>query len=112
VTETTRTLAAADALASGDLVQLGRLLVEGHESLRKNYQSSIPEADFIVSSAKQHGAYGARLTGAGWGGAVVMLAPADREARIAAEVGGDFAIHFGRQPEIWSTRASTGVRRE
>jgi galactokinase len=112
VTETTRTLAAADALASGDLVQLGRLLVEGHESLRKNYQSTIPEADFIVSSAKQHGAYGARLTGAGWGGAVVMLAPADREARIAAEVGGDFAIHFGRQPEIWSTRASTGVRRE
>jgi galactokinase len=112
VTETTRTLAAADALALGDLVQLGRLLVEGHESLRKEYQSTIPEADLIVRSAVQHGAYGARLTGAGWGGAVVMLAPSDREVRIAAEVGGDFATRFGHQPEIWSTRASSGVRRE
>jgi galactokinase len=112
VTETARTREAADALAAGDLTRLGRLLLEGHESLRKDYQSTIPEADFIVSSALQHGAYGARLTGAGWGGAVVVLAPADQEARIVAEIGGDFARQFGRHPEIWSTRAAGGVRRE
>jgi galactokinase len=112
VTETARTRAAADALAAGDLAQVGGLLVEGHESLRRDYQSTIPEADLIVGSAVEHGAYGARLTGAGWGGAVVVLAPADREARIVAEVGGDFSRRFGRRPEIWSTRASAGVRRE
>jgi galactokinase len=112
VTETARTLAAADALALGDLRRVGLLLVEGHESLRRDYQSTIPEADFIVDSAVQHGAYGARLTGAGWGGAVVVLAPSQPEARIVAEIGGDFAARFGRHPDMWSTRASTGVRRE
>jgi galactokinase len=112
VTETARTFAAADALAAGDLARVGRLLVEGHDSLRRDYQSTIPEADGIVESAVRHGAFGARLTGAGWGGAVVVLAPPEQEARIAAEIGGDFAARFGRHPAIWSTRASAGVRRE
>jgi galactokinase len=112
VTETARTRAAADALAAGDLHRLGRLLVEGHESLRTDYESTIPEADFIVASAVEHGAYGARLTGAGWGGAVVVLAPVELERRIVAEIGSDFRKHFGRPPATWSTRASRGVRRE
>jgi galactokinase len=112
VTETVRTREAADALASGDLRRLGRLLLEGHESLRADYQSSVPEADFIVASALEHGAYGARLTGAGWGGAVVVLAPDMLEARVVAEIGGDFAGRFGRHPEMWSSRAAAGVRRE
>jgi galactokinase len=112
VTETARTRAAAGALAEGDLQELGRLLVEGHQSLRLDYQSTIPEADLIVEAAVKHGAYGARLTGAGWGGAVVVLAPPARDRRIVAEIGGDFAARFGRTPEIWSTRASAGVRRE
>jgi galactokinase len=112
VTETARTRAAADALATRDFTRLGQLLVQGHESLRDDYQSTIPEADFIVASALERGAYGARLTGAGWGGVVVMLAPPEREARIVAEIGGDFAARFGRHPVTWSTRASGGVRRE
>jgi galactokinase len=112
VTETARTRAAADALAAGDLLELGRLLIAGHESLRVDYESTIVEADFIVASAVEHGAYGARLTGAGWGGAVVVLAPAEREARIVAEIGGDFRKRFGRAPTVWSTRAARGVRRE
>ena len=112
VTETARTRAAADALAAGDLESLGRLLVEGHESLRVDYESSVPEADLMVASAVRHGAYGARLTGAGWGGAVVVLAPAEHEARIVAEISGEFRRHYGRIPSTWSTRASSGVRRE
>nr|MBA3258346.1 galactokinase [Gemmatimonadales bacterium] len=112
VTETVRTREAAAALAQGNLVRLGGLLVEGHESLRVDYQSTVPEADFIVASAVERGAYGARLTGAGWGGAVVVLAPAERESRILAEVGRDFRDRFGRAAEVWSTRASSGVRRE
>ena len=112
ITETARTRAAANALAAGDLERLGRLLVEGHESLRRDYESTIPEADLIVESAVAHGAYGARLTGAGWGGAVVVLAPEAREARIVAEIAGDFEARFGRSPATWSTRASAGVRRE
>jgi galactokinase len=112
VTETARTRSAAVALAAGDLTRLGQLLVEGHESLRVDYESTIPEADLIVESAVRHGAYGARLTGAGWGGAVVVLAPAQWETRIVAEITGDFQRSFGRAPETWSTRAASGVRRE
>jgi galactokinase len=112
VTETARTRAAAQALVAGDLPRVGRLLVEGHESLRVNYQSTVPEADLIVESAVAHGAYGARLTGAGWGGAVVVLAPPEREAWIVAEIAGDFEARFGKAPETWSTRAAAGVRRE
>jgi len=112
VTETVRTREAADVLAGGDLRRLGRLLLEGHESLRVDYQSTVAEADFIVKSAMEHEAYGARLTGAGWGGAVVVLAPEMLEARVVAEIGGDFAARFGRHPEMWNTRAAAGVRRE
>jgi len=112
ITETTRTRAAADALAAGDLAGLGQLLVEGHESIRRDYESTIPEADMIVGAAISHGAYGARLTGAGWGGAVVVLTPRERDRRIVAEIAGDFETRFGRSPETWSTSASAGVRRE
>jgi galactokinase len=112
ITETARTRTAADALAAGDLTTLGSLLVQGHESLRLDYESTVPEADLIVRSAVEHGAFGARLTGAGWGGAVVVLAPAEREARIMAEIGSDFQKWHDRMPIIWSTRASRGVRRE
>jgi galactokinase len=112
VTETARTRAAAAALGEGDLEDVGRLLVAGHESLRADYQSTVPEADAIVTAAVARGAYGARLTGAGWGGAVVVLARPEGEARLLAEVGRDFRDRFGRMPAIWSTRASSAVRRE
>jgi galactokinase len=112
VTETVRARMAADALGRGDLGQLGWLLAEGHESLRTDYRSTIPEADAIVELAMDHGAYGARLTGAGWGGCVVVLAPDDRSARVLAEIARGFRDRFGRDPAIWSTRAAAGVRRE
>ncbi|HEX5574999.1 MAG TPA: hypothetical protein VFX42_03940, partial [Gemmatimonadales bacterium] len=79
---------------------------------RVDYESTVPEADLIVQSAVRHGAFGARLTGAGWGGAVMVLAPDKWDARIVAEVTSDFQRKFGRSPETWSTRAASGVRRE
>jgi galactokinase len=112
VTETIRARAAAEALLAGDLRSLGRLLVEGHTSLRKDYQSTVPEADFVVERAVVRGAYGARLTGGGWGGAVVVLAPEARAARILAEICRDFGDRFGRMPDAWGTRAAAGARRE
>jgi galactokinase len=112
VTETFRTRMAADALGRGDLGQLGWLLVEGHESLRVDDHSTIPEADAIVELAMDHGAYGARLTGAGWGGCVVVLVADDRSALVLAEIAGGFRARFGRDPAVWSSRAASGVRRE
>ncbi len=112
VTETIRTRAAAQALAARDLATLGRLMLEGHESLRVDYQSTCPEADLLVESLARHGALGARLTGAGWGGAVIALLPADRSARIVAEVQDIYRGAHGRVPLVWATRAGAGVRSE
>jgi galactokinase len=112
VTETARVHRAVDVLERRDLAALGAILVEGHESLRVDYESSCAEADLIVRSAVAHGAWGARLTGAGWGGAVLMLAPEERVRDIIRGVGTDFAGRFGRKPLSWATRASAGVRRE
>jgi galactokinase len=94
----------------GDLVVLGRLLTEGHASLRDDYECSIREADFIVESAGRHGALGARLTGAGWGGSVIMLAGSDDEFAVLERVVADFGRRFGRTPPAWRARAAGGVR--
>jgi galactokinase len=112
VTETARTRSAAAALAAGDLRRFGGLMVDGHESLRLDYDSSIAEANLLVGSAVANGAYGARLTGAGWGGTVILVAPPESEARILAQVSQDFQDRFGRVLQVWSTRAAAGVRRE
>jgi len=110
VTETARTRAAAGALAQGRMERLGRLLFEGHASLRDDYECSCAEADLLVESAERQGAWGARLTGAGWGGAVIMLADPRQEARIVASVREDFRARYGRLPAAWSTRAAGGAR--
>jgi galactokinase len=112
VTETARTRRAAEVLAAEDLVSLGELLVAGQHSLAADYESSIPEADLIVESAVRHGAHGARLTGAGWGGAVLVITPPLEGRVVIRGVRRDFAEAFGRRPVAWTTRASGGVRRE
>jgi galactokinase len=112
VTETARTRLAADVLMRRDLVTFGQILVEGHRSLQEDYESTVPEADFLVTTAVRLGAYGARLSGAGWGGAVLMLVPAAKEQRVLAEVGVAYETKFGRVPVTWWSRASSGVKRE
>lgn len=110
VTETARTREAKTALQRRDLTALGRLLTAGHASLRDDYQCSVPEADFLVDAASRHGALGARLTGAGWGGSVIMLTAGEDEAKVVDRVIADFARRFGRAPSPWPARAAGGVR--
>lgn len=111
-TETRRTREAAAALKRRDFTRVGTLMFEGHESLRRDFESSCPEADLIVDRIKSAGGLGARLTGGGWGGAVVALLPEREVARIVDLVRGSFQSRFGREPVIWSTGAVAGVRRE
>jgi galactokinase len=74
-TENERVQAFADALRSGDLETAGRLMVESHASLRDDYEVSTAALDALVARlTATPGVYGARLTGAGFGGAVVALA--------------------------------------
>jgi galactokinase len=110
VSETARTRQAAAALERGDLPEVGGLLVDGHASLRDDYECSVEQADLLVQAAVEEGALGARLTGAGWGGSVVMLAPESRASEIVPSVAERFARRFGPVPVAWSTAAADGAR--
>ena len=101
VDEIARVWAAADALDHGDIDRLGRLMVESHESSRQLWQSSTPELDVVVEEALAAGAFGARLTGGGFGGCVVAICPADQSERMCADIS-----------ERASTRIGHGVRAE
>ena len=75
VSENERVLAFADTLRTGDLHAAGRLMVQSHESLRDDFEVSTPALDQLVARLlATPGVYGARLTGAGFGGCVVALA--------------------------------------
>ena len=55
------------------LVRLGNLMYASHNSCAELYQCSHPQLDKLVQLCQKHGALGARLTGAGWGGCIVAL---------------------------------------
>ncbi len=114
VGETTRTRFAAELLSRGRLAEVGRLLYESHESLRDLYECSSPELDTVVAAARRAGALGARLTGAGWGGAVVVLTKRDRASRARVEQGiaRAFAKTYGQKPSMEWVQASAGARLE
>ena len=62
-------------LREGNLTEVGRLFNESHASMRDDYEISIPEINFLVETAiAQPGVFGARLTGGGFGGSMVILA--------------------------------------
>ena len=84
VTETHRVEEAARCLAEGDAGRLGEILDASHRSLRDDYRVSTPELDALVTEARNAGALGARLTGAGLGGSVVVLSPPAARPAIRA----------------------------
>ncbi|GAA6761977.1 MULTISPECIES: galactokinase [Thermus] len=75
VSENLRVLRGVEALRRGDARGFGELMTQSHRSLSRDYEVSLPELDALVEAALQAGAYGAKLTGAGFGGAVVALVP-------------------------------------
>lgn len=99
-TESTRVHRAAQALAAGDGPAVGRLMAESHRSLRDDAEVSTPGVDALVDAAtRRTGVLGVRLTGAGFGGCVVVV------ARPGADLGG-----LGTRR--WRVRPSSGARVE
>lgn len=101
VTENQRVLEAAQALRADDLVRLGALFNESHASQRDDYETSTREIDALVSIAQSDPAiHGARLTGGGFGGAVVMIARTDAASAAAERVIGLYQDEVGREGRI------------
>jgi galactokinase len=83
VTEIARVDAAREALRGGRLEELGRLMNASHASMRDDFEISTPEIDHLVEAARaQPATYGARLTGGGFGGCLVILTAAGEERRV------------------------------
>lgn len=82
VGESARVTSAEKALAESDLDTFGRLMEASHQSLRDDFEVSTPELDRIVDVAMAAGAAGARLTGAGLGGSVLILCSEHTEEGI------------------------------
>lgn len=75
MSEHRRTAAAAAALKSGDINSFGALMNESHQSMRDDFEMSLPQIDSLVANAQRFGATGARLTGGGFGGCIVACLP-------------------------------------
>ena len=101
VTEDQRVLDAVDALEAGDLARMGELFFASHASMRDDYEISTPEIDLLVDLGRQDpDVYGARLTGGGFGGAVVMLARGGTGQAVAERLARSYAAASGRSPSI------------
>ena len=111
VQEVERTFAARRFLEAGDLVAAGRLMFEAHASLRDLYEVSVPELDHLVALLEgEAGCYGARLTGAGFGGCVVALVEPARVAELGARVAEGFQERFGRRAPFEAFAGDAGPR--
>jgi galactokinase len=112
ITENLRTQAAADALISHDLAELGRLMAAAHRSYSQDFEASCEECDAMVDLAQGlPGLIGARLTGGGFGGCTVNLVETDRAPHFAAMLAERYATRIGIVPQIHICHASGGARR-
>ncbi len=110
VGENARVRAVQAALQVGDLAAVGAALNASHESSRVNFENSIPELDFLVQElAKDPMVYGARLTGGGFGGAVMAFTSAEFGLNHAQVVSNAYCQQFGFQARILHTRAGPGA---
>ena len=108
ISENARTLEAAEAMKQGDAKRLGELMNESHTSLRDDFEVSSEALNAMVECAWDAGCYGARMTGAGFGGcAVALVAQADADA-FAKEVASCYSKK-GRDPEIYVCTATDGA---
>jgi galactokinase len=112
VTENARVLATAELLRTGRLAAVGPLLTASHWSLRDDFEVSAPELDTAVSAALAAGALGARVTGGGFGGCVIAIAPAATAAALSAAAAAAARRAGHVAPAVWPAVPSAGAHRE
>jgi galactokinase len=113
IKENERTLKAAEALAAGNVIEMGKLMSASHHSLKTDYEVSCSELDLLVELAKvQPGVLGARMTGGGFGGCTVNLVERCRIDSFSENVTRDYQAQTGILPSIFPTEAADGAREE
>ena len=114
ISEITRTQQAASALESGDWIRFGKLMNESHRSLAEDYQVSCVELDAMAQIhwdlGLDHGVFGCRMTGGGFGGCTVSLVQAETAKSVAAQVHQAYLTATGIEPELFIVAPSDGTR--
>lgn len=110
VSEDERTLAAVRALESGNLAEMGRLMVASHQSLRDDYQVSCKELDVLTEAAMSVSAcVGARMTGGGFGGCTVNLLRRDGLEEFRQTVCQRYKTATGLEASVFVVESSDGA---
>ena len=110
VEEIERTKQAQAWLEAGDIQSFGKSMNECHISLRDLYEVSCPELNAMVDIAQSiPGCYGARLTGAGFGGCTVNLVANESVEAFVQTLAKNYQVETGLVPEIYVTRAANGA---
>ena len=112
ITENQRVLETVSTLKSEGPRSIGALLYASHESMRDDFEISVDELDAAVETSLRHGAIGARMTGGGFGGAAIALAPIERISEISRAVTAEFAVLGYAKPDVFVVSAAQGARRE
>jgi galactokinase len=111
VTENDRVRRTVEALRRDDIAAVGALMLQSHASLRDDLAVSCPELDLAVALAMEAGATGARMTGGGFGGSVVVLAPGDVLDGLKIPVEQQFRREGMASPTVFEVRAVAGADR-
>ena len=112
VMENARVEATVEALADGDLTEVGRLFEASHASLRDRFEVSSPELDAMVEIASGvSGVIAARMTGAGFGGCTINLVRPDAIDALRAAVGSEYSARTGLTPMVLPVHAADGAGR-
>lgn len=111
LTENIRTLAAADALEAGNLPGLIQAMADSHASMRDDFNITTPAIDTLVNilATAGEGKCGARMTGGGFGGCVVAVAPAAVVPQLIAAVKENYQQLTGCEPTLILAKASAGA---
>lgn len=111
ISENQRVKKAMEVLKENDFITLGNLLNESHISLRDDYEVTGTELDTLVSSAwAQDGVYGARMTGAGFGGCAIALVSSHKVDDFIKIVGSHYKEHIGYEASFYIAATSDGPR--
>lgn len=111
VDECYRVAQAVPLLKAGDAGAFGQLMLDCHASLRDLYQVSCPELDVLVELAMHlPGCWGARLTGAGFGGCTVNLVQQDKADAFIQGLKDGYHSKTNLQAEVYLCQASQGAK--
>ncbi len=111
VGENERVQRGIEALRIEDVATFGQLMFQSHESSQQNFDNSTAELDLLVEIArKTEGIFGARLTGGGFGGAIVAIAAKEKASQIQEQLPREYTARSGHRGKAYLFRLADGAR--